>query len=254
MNYKNGKFIIEPFSEGLLYGLGVFETILIENKEGEYLEEHYARLVEGTKALGINYDMSYTSFTKHISKFIERNPKERYALRVNVMKKSYTYDFMINSRDINYKSEDYERGFRLKVGDLLKNPSSPLTFIKSICYADNLLSLKDARSKGFDEVLHLNFLGEVCEGAISNIFFVKDKIVKTPSIECGLLSGIMRTKVIERLKGLGIEVEEGRYLLPELLEADEVFITNSLMRVMSVSEVEGRSKEGRTIYHILNKN
>lgn len=244
---------MEPFSEGQLYGMGVFETILVKEGRGDYLQEHFERLVEGAKVLDINFNMSYLSFQKHINKFIERSFKKRYAMRVSVAKKSYTYDFMINERNIPYSEEDYERGFRIKVGELLKNPSSPLTYIKSICYTDNLISLKGARMGGYDEVLHLNYRGEVCEGAISNIFFVKEGVVRTPHTSCGLLEGIMRGRVMERLTDLGIKVEEGSYSLEEVLEAEEIFVTNSLMGIMPVTEIEGEAKSSRKIYELIGR-
>ncbi len=253
MNYVNGKFVVEPFSEGQLYGMGVFETILVRDGGGEYLQEHFERLVEGAKVLDINFNMSYLSFQKHINKFIERSSKKRYAMRVSVAKKSYTYDFMINERDIPYSEDDYERGFRIKVGELLKNPTSPLTYIKSICYTDNLMSLKGARVAGYDEVLHLNYRGEVCEGAISNIFFVREGIVRTPHRFCGLLEGIMRRRVLERLTDLGMKVEEGSYSLEEILESEEIFVTNSLMGIMPVTEIEGRVKSSRKIYELIGR-
>ncbi|GLI57049.1 branched chain amino acid--2-keto-4-methylthiobutyrate aminotransferase [Propionigenium maris DSM 9537] len=254
MNYVNGKFVVEPFSEGQLYGMGVFETILVEDGKGEYLQEHFERLVEGAKVLDINFNMSYISFQKHINKFIERSSKGRYAMRVSVAKKAYTYDFMINERRVPYTQEDYGRGFKVRVGELLKNPTSPLTYIKSICYTDNLLSLKKARIEGYDEVLHLNYKGEVCEGAISNIFFVRDGVVRTPHTSCGILKGIMREKIMERLRGLGIEVEEGSYSLEEVLGAQEIFVTNSLMGLMPVTEIEGKRKNSRSIYELIGRN
>lgn len=244
---------MEPFSEGQLYGMGVFETVLVEDGGGEHLQEHFERLVEGAKVLDINFNMSYISFQKHINKFIERSSKKRYAMRVSVAKKAYTYDFMINERDIPYSHEDYKRGFKMRVGELLKNPTSPLTYIKSICYTDNLLSLRKARIEGYDEVLHLNYRGEVCEGAISNIFFVREGIVMTPHTSCGLLGGIMRGKVMERLRGLGIQVEEGSYSLEEVLGAEEIFVTNSLMGVMPVAEIEGERKDSRRIYELIGR-
>ena len=253
MNYVNGKFVVEPFSEGQLYGMGVFETILVKDGRGEYLQEHFERLVEGAKVLDINFNMSYTSFQKHINKFIERSSKKRYAMRISVAKKSYTYDFMINERDIPYSEDDYERGFKIKVGELFKNPTSPLTYIKSICYTDNLISLKGARMEGYNEVLHLNYKGEVCEGAVSNIFFVSRGVVKTPHISCGLLGGIMRDRVMKGLSDLGVRVEEGSYSLEEVLEAEEIFVTNSLMGIMPVTEIEGRSKESRRIYELMGR-
>jgi len=254
LNYINGKFVVEPFSEGILYGNGVFETILVEEGTGSNLEEHYNRLLKGTEVLGISFEQPYRVFKKHVDKFIERSHKKRYALRVSVVKKGYTYDFLISERDIPYGEEDYKRGFSLKVGSVLKNPTSPMTYIKSICYMENLLSLREARSEGYNEIIYLNFDGKICEGAISNIFFVKNGVVKTPKAACGLLEGTMRAEVIERLKSLEVEVEEGSYTLEELMEAEEVFLTNSLMEIMPVGDIEGSKKNARYIYKLLKNN
>lgn len=252
MNYVNGKFIVTPFSEGLLYGTGVFETILVEERTPLHIEAHFTRLIKGCKALEIDFSMSVEVFLKHISKFIERIPRERYALRVTVAKKGYTYDFMINERDIPYNEDNYEKGFKVKVGNLLKNPTSPLTYIKSICYTDNLLSLREARSMGYNEVLHMNFRGEICEGAISNIFFVKDGIVKTPHPSCGLLEGTTRRRVLDLLEKISLPFEEGHYSLEDILSAEEVFVTNALMGIMPVTAIEDRYFSERDIYNRLN--
>ncbi|WP_319371030.1 aminotransferase class IV [uncultured Ilyobacter sp.] len=241
MNYWNGKYTETPFSEGELYGTGLFETICIVNKKAKYLLEHYERLYCGGKSLDISFEMSYENFEKIIYDYITRSELNDFALRFTILKRGAGYDILINSRKTTYTRELYERGFSLKTSPLRKNPTSPLTYTKSTCYADNLISLKNAKSLGFDEALHLNFEDEVCEGAISNIFFIKDGIIKTPAVECGLLPGIMRKKVIQKLKEKNIPFQEGHYSLSEFIEADEVFITNSLMHVMWVNAIDDKN-------------
>ncbi len=251
MNYLNGKFIVNPFSEGLLYGAGCFETMLVKDGRIIDLDRHYKRLVDGCKVLEINFNMELENLKKHLDKYVDRVGKKDYAIRITISKKSYTYDFMISKRDIPYNKESYEKGFNIKFGDILKNQSSPLTYIKSTCYSENLISLRGAKKDGYDEVVHLNLKDEVCEGAISNIFFVKDDIVKTPKISCGLLSGTMRAEVIDYLNSIGVTVEEGSYTKEDLIEADEIFMTNSLMRVMPVTSLQESDHYTRKIYNIL---
>ncbi len=76
------------------------------------------------------------------------------------------------------------------------------------------------------------------EGTRSNIFFVKDGHLYTPSLESGCLAGIRRRIVIEKALELTIPFSEGVYYPEDLLNADEVFLTNSLMDVMPVRELE----------------
>lgn len=244
MNYLNGKYTDTPFSEGELYGTGIFETILVTKRKPLYTLEHYKRLSNGCQTLDINMgSLSYEHFQSILKEYIENIPLEHFGLRFSLLKRGDTHDIMINSRDITYQKKHYERGFSIKTSTLRKNPTSPMTYIKSICYIDNLMSLKNIRQLGFDEALHLNFKEEICEGAISNIFFIKNDLIKTPAVECGLLPGIMRGKIIEKLKTNGIKYEEGYYSLNEILEADEVFITNSLINIMWVNRINNK------IYH-----
>lgn len=240
MNYLNGKYTETNFSEGELYGTGLFETICICNKKPEYLSDHYERLYKGGHSLDISFEMPYKEFQEIILDFISKFELDNFALRFTLLKRGTGYDILINTRKLAYSDEDYQRGFSLKTSPLRKNPTSSLTYIKSTCYSDNLISLKNSRSLGFDESLHLNFIEEICEGAISNIFFIKDGTVKTPATECGLLPGIMRNKVIEKLKEENIPYEEGHYPLSQLIEADEVFITNSLMHIMWVNKLDDK--------------
>ncbi|WP_320046144.1 aminotransferase class IV [uncultured Ilyobacter sp.] len=240
MNYLNGKYIETPFSEGELYGTGLFETICIYNRKPEYLLNHYKRVYKGCHSLDISFEMPYEEFQEIIFAYALRSKLDDFALRFTLLKRGTGYDLLIGSRKLVYTGKDYRKGFSLKTSPLRKNPTSPLTYIKSTCYSDNLISLKNSRSLGFNESLHLNFKGEVCEGAISNIFFIEDGTVKTPAIECGLLPGIMRAKVIEKLKEKNIPCEEGHYHLSQLIEADEVFITNSLMHIMWVNKLDDK--------------
>lgn len=240
MNYLNGKYREAPFSEGELYGIGVFETILVINEKPLYPLEHYQRLSKGCHTLGINLGISYKNFHEILNEYINTTDLENFGLRFSLLKRGESHDIMINSREIPYKKEHYLRGFSLKTSSLKKNPTSPMTYIKSICYADTLISLKNIRQLGFDEVLHLNFKEEVCEGAISNIFFIKDGLIKTPAVECGLLPGIMRGKILEKLETMGISCEEGFYSLDDILKADEVFVTNSLMQLMWVNRIDDK--------------
>jgi 4-amino-4-deoxychorismate lyase len=78
------------------------------------------------------------------------------------------------------------------------------------------------------------------EGTFTNIFFVKNSVIYTPSLECGLLPGIIREKVINLANDLSIEIRINAYSAQDLLKADEIFITNSLMEIMPVSGLENR--------------
>jgi 4-amino-4-deoxychorismate lyase len=102
----------------------------------------------------------------------------------------------------------------------------------------------------------LNRLGQVTEGTISNLFFIKGSKLKTPHLELNILPGITRNKIINIAKELKIEVQEGFFSEEDVVEADSVFFTNSLIKkgLMWVCELEGRElKKNEIVHNIENK-
>jgi branched-chain amino acid aminotransferase len=90
----------------------------------------------------------------------------------------------------------------------------------------------------------LNMEGYLAECTTSNIFFVKNKQLYTPAVDCGILQGITRDVVIELADKLEVCVEEGRYTMEQLLQADECFMTNTGIEIMPVSRI-GDSQIGQ---------
>ena len=88
---------------------------------------------------------------------------------------------------------------------------------------------------GYDEVIFLNEKGFVTEGSISNIFIVKDKKIHTAKVESGLLPGVVRKFVIDKF-----EVIEKEIVIEDLFNADELFITNSLLGIMGIRKLENK--------------
>lgn len=226
----NGKLCEDnniKYDSGYTFGRGVFETILVKDKP-IFLEEHFLRMAEGIKKLNISnfFDIDY------IKNMILKHDIKNCILKIIVSDKNVIFE----TRPSSYKQEDYERGFKLKVSDLKKNPYSITTYVKSLNYTDNIIEREKALKEGFDEVLFLNCHDSLAEGSVSNIFFIKDNRLFTPSVECGLLKGIMRSWVINNFK-----VQEGRFALDDIMNSEGVFLTNSVMGIMKVSSINNIS-------------
>ena len=124
------------------------------------------------------------------------------------------------------------KGLQVVTSDCPVNEKSPLAQIKCTSYAENMLLL---RQSGADEVIRPNTRGELCEGCISNVFFVKDGLLHTPSLKTGCLPGVMRRHVITKN-----EVNEGEWPLSILDDADEVWLSNAVRGLRFVSFLDGR--------------
>lgn len=211
---------------GYFFARGVFETILVKDKP-IFLEEHINRLNNGINTLGIGELVEVEDINNIIKDFDIRN----CALKIVVTEKN----IVLETREIIYKSGDYLRGFSLKAASTIRNSTSKLTYIKSMNYLENLLEREDALKEGYNEVVFLNEKGYVCEGSLSNIFIVKNGIMFTPKVNSGLLPGVVRDYIIKKYN-----VVEKEITLDEVMNADEIFITNSLLGIMGVSKFENR--------------
>lgn len=105
-------------------------------------------------------------------------------------------------------------------------------------YLNSSLAIHDARQAGFDSAILLDQSGYVGEGAVMNIFLVKNGILVTPSLESHILEGITRKTIIEIAKSLGIEVQERTITRTELYNADEAFFCGTAVEIAWCKEID----------------
>ncbi len=130
--------------------------------------------------------------------------------------------------------EQYERGLSVVISGIRRNTSSPLSQLKTGNYMESMLARQEALDRGADDAVMLTTAGNLSEATSSNIFMVRDGGVLTPNMGCAFLPGVTREAVIELCLREGLpcrEIMEG----PEaLMQADEVFLTNSMFELMPV--------------------
>lgn len=216
---------------GTFFGRGVFETILIKNKP-HFLKEHIERLNDGITKLSLGEHIKSDIVLEKINEY----KLDNLALKVVVTEKNIIF----STRELKYKSANYEKGFKVKIANNIRNSKSILTYIKSINYLDNLLEYEKANLEGYNEAIFFNENNWLTEGCTTNIFIVKDNNIYTPSEKCGLLNGIIRKYVID-----SFNVYEKEISKEELLTAEEIFLTNSLVGVIKVSEIKGRKLKSK---------
>jgi len=139
-----------------------------------------------------------------------------------------------------YPEQVYQRGFRAIVSSIRRNSQSPLSKLKSANYLENLLVKQEAGKSGADEALCLNEKGLLAEASMSNVFLVNGGTLLTPKEENGILPGITREAVLELAPQLSITAFRQDISLEEVFQAQEVFLTNSLMEIMPLTEVNDK--------------
>jgi len=250
--YLNGDLIhlsqarLSPFDHGFLYGYGLFETMRAYNGSIFRLDRHLARLHRSAQTLAIAFQPDSFDLQKACYDILEANKlaEARLRLTLSAGEGDMTPNpdtcnrvtvFIAARRLVPLPPESYQSGFRASLSSLRRNSQSPLSRLKSTCYLENVLARQEARAAGADEALMLNERGLVAEGSISNIFLVKGRLLLTPSVESGALPGITREVVLELAPSLGLEAIEREVPLAELVEAEEAFLTNSILEIMPLT-------------------
>ena len=213
------------YDSGFQFGRGAFETLLVR-EEPLFLAEHCARLNQALMQLGISRIVK----PEAVEALLALHPAVNCVLKVIATEKN----LVLLTRPFAYGPEVYERGFRLRISKMERNPRSHTVYLKTLNYLENVLEKEAATAAGFDESLLFNVNGRLAEGSMSNVFFVKAGKLYTPAREAGLLPGIVRGWVIEQFP-----VAQGLFSKADLAGAEEVFVTNSIAGVMPVAEIEG---------------
>ena len=105
-------------------------------------------------------------------------------------------------------------------------------------YMNSLLSVTNARERGYDEAILLNDEGNISEGSGQNIFYIKDSIIHTNDEKSSILLGITRSSIIEICQILDFKVEIHDFKLEDLVNADEVFFTGTASEVTPIRSID----------------
>ncbi|MGQ9511989.1 aminotransferase class IV [Thermodesulfitimonas sp.] len=253
--WLDGRLLRED--EGLLtleraifYGDGLFETLRVRGGQPLFLREHVRRLVEGAAVLGFAAALEPEALACAVQETVAANEATEGSVRLTVIRGRGTGLYpeasapplvLVTFRPgIPYAPELYARGFKAVFVSFPRNERSPLVYVKSLNFLENILGKKEAAVKGADEGLFLNTTGYLCEGTVSNIFLVREQTLVTPDVASGLLPGITRGMVIRLAREVGLSVAERPVRPEELFRADEAFLTNSLLEIMPLVAVGGR--------------
>jgi branched-chain amino acid aminotransferase group I len=247
---------LSPFDHGFLYGYGLFETMRAYCGHIFRLDRHLARLRQSARHLGLTHTALHAEQGEHsletaCCKTLEANGlgDARLRLTVSAGEGEMTPDpdscsrptVVVTARILTPPpAQKYESGYAAILSSVRRYTRSPLSGMKSTCYTENILARTEARVARCDEAILLNEGGYLTEGSTTNVFVVKSGELITPSLESGVLPGITREAVLELARSGSIGIRERQVCPEELLEADEAFLTNSILELMPLTRFEGK--------------
>lgn len=242
---------VSVYDHGFLFGDSVYEVVSTHHGRLCYVREHLARLRNSARAISLEIPWADQRMIDEIEKTVAAAANPESYIRIIVTRGVGEIDIdpetcskpnvLIFVRPtIVYPEENYTQGINIALVTIKRNPKEALNpGIKTGNYLNNVMAKVEAKKAGAADALMLNPYGILTECTTSNFFFVHDQRLMTPSLECGILSGITRDVVLRLARENGILVEEGEWP-PEVLQgADEAFITGTVKKVMPVTALDG---------------
>lgn len=255
VNYNGDLLTIEDLNislnnRGFKYGDSIFETIKIQNNKVIFWEDHYFRLMSSMRMLRMKIPLQFTLefLEQEIIRTVKANDLEKGArVRLNVFRKDGGfYTPLSNSIDYTIEVAAIKTTTKNKYSiDVFKdfyNFSGLLSTVKTNNRMVNTLASIYAKENDLDNCVLVNERKGVVEVANGNIFILKGNTVKTPAIEEGCIKGIVRKKIIDIIsKNEEYTIEETSISPFEIQKAEEVFITNAIIGVQTVTNYKKKT-------------
>ena len=252
-------------NRGFLLGDAVFETFKIVNNRILFLEDHYFRLMSSMRILRMEIPMNFTMefLEQQILELIQINEIEDSArVRMTVFRNSGGF-YLPETNEISYliqsselKSNQYILNNDRYEVDLFKDyyvTKQLLSSIKSTNKAVQIVGSIFAKENDLQNCLLLNDSKNVIEALNGNLFMLKDGKLTTPPISEGCLNGIMRKQILSIVKKMDVEVVEEIISPFDLQKADELFVTNVIQGVQSVTKYRKKDFTNEFATKIINE-
>ncbi len=233
-------------SRGVAYGDGCFTTLRSYSGNFLFFDKHISRLQEGAQYLGINFDLKVEEIHSQVDTLLSKNNLYGSDCIIKILLlRQGERGFSAVSNECSYfittvNLSGNKRPVILRSVETRAIPAISLSRKFKLTNSINYIkAVQEAERKGGNDALMLTVDGNISETTIANIFWIKGNRVFTPSASCDILPGITRSLVIGLCNNnLNVEVIEGEFKLDEALDAEVVFVSNSVREITAVSEID----------------
>ncbi|NOQ92359.1 MAG: aminotransferase class IV [Flavobacteriaceae bacterium] len=242
---SKNEFHLSSQNRAFKYGDAIFDTLKFSQDKIYFIEDHYFRLMSSMRMLRMTIPMNFTLkyYEDEILKTIENNVfNDEIRIRVSVFRKegglykpkSLEVDFFIEINPIN---KVVSTAYEIELFKDFSIYSGLLSTIKTNNRMVNILSSIYASENNYNNCVLINERKNIVEANNANIFLIKENQIITPALTEGCINGIIRNKIIELMANNNdYKLVEASISPFELLKADEVFLTNSIFEIKSVTK------------------
>lgn len=263
---------ISAFDAGFQHGVGLFETMRALRGEGDdpgrvfRVDRHLARLDASARALGLTESLKPRALAELVESVVAhsglteggRHARVRLTITggdLNLLASSGRGPvdptvLIVAQPATNYPEEMFARGVRVIIADTRANPLDPFQGHKTLNYWWRLHELQRASAAGAAEAIVLQVTNHATGGCVSNLFAAKDGLLLTPAargeeepgaLPSPVLPGVTRSAILDAADALHLGCARRLLTIGDILDADELFLTNSSWGVLPVVAVEERA-------------
>ena len=243
------KISIEYSDRAFQYGDGLFETLMVREGEIQFPELHFNRLIMGSEILSLNHSLKeYALFENEIQNLLNQNPEVvNGRIRLQLWRKSgglYTplnteANFLLSIKEWKTKVSSREN---LGVSNSIRLSHTQFSQLKTLNCIPFILASIEAKNSIYDDLILLGRNEVIAECCSSNIFWIKENQIFTPSLESGCVAGIMRQYCLQVFNSNSIESHQVLSPFDEILKADSVFKTN-VTGIYQIASIDGHAFE-----------
>lgn len=259
----NGQFLpaagphLTVQNQSYKWGEGVFETAKVFRGKLLLKALHFERLFSSLRVLQINSGEAFNQaiLINHILQLCEQNNCLAHArIRLAVFRNEdnsagYSIEALSLDEGVN---QWQDAGLVIALYPFARKNMDAFANLKTANYLPYVMAMRYALEKGMDDAVVLNSQNFLCDSSKANLFLVKGKNIYTPALHQGCVNGVMRRVVIEQAKKLGYRLYQDAIDEPQLLSADEVFLTNAIQIIRWVKTYKQRQYEHTETRRIFN--
>ncbi|MGN6490769.1 MAG: aminotransferase class IV [Agriterribacter sp.] len=257
--FREGKAVISPDNRSFRYGDGLFETMRIINGNIPLKSFHFDRLLNGMKLLQFDIPEFFTpaNLESDIIALSKKNRMQDGAVIRLVVFRSEGGLYDLDNMRPNYIIQsmalgnipllnDDGKGIEIDIYPDATKACNIFSSIKSNNFLPYFMGVLYARQKALDDCLILNQYGRIADATVANIFCVKGEAIYTPPLSEGGVAGVARRFLLENLPPRGYQVKEQPLTADDLLQMDEVFLTNAVRGVRWVRKFADKVYQSNT--------
>ncbi len=247
--------VISLYNPSFLYGINCFEGIraYYTQQSGMRffdLNEHIDRLYQSAAAMNFEVSIKKQDLLDELLNIIKvENIAENIYIRVTFFIDGETswstkndVSYLISMRSMDSQLKDAKPiSLAISTFRRISSVSVPPSVKAGANYLNSRYALLEANQKGYDGALFLSHIGYISESTGSCIFFIKDGALYTPSIDCDILVGVTRNRLISIAREQNIVVHEAQLPASSIHMFDAAFLAGTMIEIKAIDKIESKS-------------